>query len=190
MKGHSRITGLVLMLIFALSTSISAQRPVRGALDTTRLGRRGGVGFNREVFQKADSSWFRGPRHGMGPMGMRPGMRGMWEMPYYRFHRDFRPGRGFGPGWDAPFAWGRRWDGTPAPERPFIGRIPDLTEKQKEQIKDLVQKQQDEMRKAREENLKKMEEMRKSHRENILKILTPEQKKWYDENFGPVSQGK
>ena len=190
MKRYSKITGLVLMLLIALSTSISAQRPVRGALDTTRLGRRGGVGFNREAFQQADSSWFRSSRHGMGPMWMQPGMRGMWNMPYYRFQRDFCPGRGFQPGWERPWMWGRRWEGRSVPERPFINRVPNLTEKQKKQIDDLMQKQREEMRKAREENLKKMEEMRKLHRENIMKLLTPEQKKWFEENTRPVPPGK
>lgn len=192
MKRYTKITGLALMLIFALGASMYAQRPVRGALDTTRLGRRGGVGYNqlREELQKSDSLWLRGPHYGMGRMYMWPGMRGMWNMPYYRFRHDFRPGMGFGPGWDSPRAWDRWRDERPLPERPFIGRIPDLTEKQKEQIRELIQKQQDEMRKAREENLKKMEEMRKSHRENILKILTPEQKKWYEENYGTAMPKK
>lgn len=188
MKRYSKISGLALMLIFAMGTAMFAQRPVRGALDTTRLGRRGGVGFNqsREDFQKADSLWFRWPRHRIGPMGMWPGMRGMWNMPYYRFRHDFRPGMGFGPGWDRAWPGIPGWERRVAPGRPFIGRIPDLTEKQKEQIKELIQKQQDEIQKAREENLKKMEEIRKTHRENILKLLTPEQKKWFEENSRPV----
>lgn len=198
MKRVKRIAGLILMLSLAVGMSVSAQRPVRGALDTTRLGRRGGVGYGqfRESVQLPDSVWFRRPRHSMGPMGMWPGMRGMWNMPRYGLGRDFgpfrynRPGRGFNPG------WGRYWDRTPAwesrpfPGRSFIDRIPDMTEKQKQQINDLLQKQQEEMKKYREENLRKIDEMRKTHRDNILKLLTPEQKKWYEENIRPLPPAK
>lgn len=62
----------------------------------------------------------------------------------------------------------------------MLESIPNITEKQKKDITDLQVKQQDEMKKFRDEMSAKMQSMRDSHRKNIMSILTDEQKKFIE----------
>lgn len=157
------------MLIMAGSLSLNAQRGMRGM-------RPDSAGMNRMKMQQRrmpvrmqvhDSMRMEGMRYGMasgrmnykGRAAMNPGMRMM------------------GPGMRRPGIGMRQQ----APRR-IIENIPDLTEKQKKDIADLRKKQQDEMQKFREEMQGKMQEMRESQRTKIMNLLTPEQKKWFDDN--------
>ena len=190
MKNTMKITGIFLMLFAAFSLSLNAQRGMRGM-------RPDSAGMNRMKMQQrqmpmrmqnTDSLRMGGMRYGMAPGRMNyMGRRAMnpWmgygmafdRMNYMR-HRGMDPGmRMMGPGMQRP-AMGMRQQ---APGR-IIENIPGLTEKQKKDIADLRQKQQDEMQKFREEMQGKMKEMRESQRIKVLNLLTPEQKKWFEEN--------
>ena len=70
---------------------------------------------------------------------------------------------------------------------PYRERIPDLTEKQRNDISELRQKQRDEINKAREGHFTEIQKIRESHREEFLKILTDEQKARIEKN-NPVNK--
>jgi hypothetical protein len=140
---------------------------------------RGGMEHRRdsmmrgEMRQRPDSLHLRGmgPRmnqdmrsramHGMNPYFM-PGRRNMG--PWNR--AGMRPGRGMG------------WS---------IDALPDITEKQKEEISKIRQKQQVEMKKLRDEMSEKMNHMRESHRKAIMNQLSDEQKKVFESRSGRVA---
>jgi len=132
-----------------------------------------------------DSVMQRRMDRGMGPGGMRGmapmrGMQGHFSCPCMdmrmmrseMMHRGMRGG--FGPG--------------ERPGMPMIGRIPDLTDKQRKEIADLRQKHQDEMQKLRSGMQEKMKEMRDANRKEIMNLLTPDQKKWLEENGRMMQQ--
>ncbi len=174
MKRTVQLTGILLMLLMACNMSLSAQRGMRGAADTTRMN---------HMWMASDTLH----RHGMGNRtSMEParmdhmrqfmGHRGMYGM-----GRGMRPGMGFdmrrdnGPmGRDS--ISGRQFD----PGMMMLGSIPNVTEKQKKEITDLMTKQRDEMKKLREEMQTKMKALRDSHRKSVLVILTDEQKKFVE----------
>lgn len=185
------------MLIMAGSLSLNAQRGMRGM-------RPDSAGMNRMKMQQrqmpmrmqnTDSLRMGGMRHGMAP-GRMNNMRGRSMNPWmgygmgfgrmnYMGHWGMYPGmRMMGPGMGRP-GMGMRQQ---APGRVYEN-IPGLTDKQKKDIADLRQKQQDEMQKFREEQQGKMKEMRESQRTKIMNLLTPEQKKWFEENT-PKPLGK
>jgi hypothetical protein len=164
MKNTVRISIILLMLLIAGSLTLSAQRGMRGMRPDSS-----------EMKMKRMNQW----QMPMGHMGMGYGM-------------GFRMGPGrMGPGRMGPGMWGgpmRPGMGHPgmgmrqeAPGR-NIENIPNLTEKQKNDITELRQKNQQEMQKIRDEMQLKMKEMRESQRTKIMNLLTPEQKKWFEEN--------
>ena len=67
-------------------------------------------------------------------------------------------------------------------QRMIMDNIPNLTDKQKKDIAVMRIDQQTEMKKMREDMQSKMKALRETQRTNIEKLLTPEQKKWLDEN--------
>jgi hypothetical protein len=195
MKNTGRITGMLLLLFIASSLSLSAQRGMRGMRpDSSEMKmirmkqmplmmqnpdslRMGGMRHGMTPGRMNNMGWFMDPGWQMGHMGMGRGMRmmgpGMGRSP-------MRPGMGRGPI-------------GPGMRRPGMGmlqgapgwnmeNIPNLTEKQKQDIAGLRQKHQDEMQKFRDEMQTKMKEMRESQRTKIMNLLTPEQKKWFEEN--------
>jgi Spy/CpxP family protein refolding chaperone len=101
-------------------------------------------------------------RQNRGP-GFKPDSLGMRGMRHGRGQFDLNP---MGPGMR------------------MFGNIPDLTDKQKKNIDELMQKKQDEMKKLRDEMMTKMKGIRDSHRAKIMDLLTPEQKKWFEDNTG------
>jgi hypothetical protein len=193
MKKFGVFSGLVLLIMLSGSFSLEAQRGMRGMMpDSVRM--------NRAMNGRPDSMRMRmrGMRPGMGPFGMEQmhpymfpgqgfGMRGwMWSGPWAG-----RMWRGFGPGWNwSPMPgrgmWSFRRDSTgPWQHRPemwMFGNIPGLSDRQKKDIEDLRRKQQDEMKKFREDLMAKMKSLRESNHEKIMELLTPEQKKWVEEN--------
>lgn len=182
MKRVGTLFGLLLLLLILSYGCRNVKHDIRSMKDSIEMRRmrmglefrhnrrmpdmRGGIGQGME----------NGMRRGMGP-GIRHGMM-----------RGMGPGMGFGmmrgmgrmpmdsTGW-MPMGTGRR----------ILESIPNITEKQKSQIGDLIKTQQDEMKKMREEMTTKMKSMMDSHRKDILNILTDEQKKFIES--GAVKPG-
>lgn len=187
MKSARKISVILLMLLTAGSLSLNAQRSMRGMrTDTTgtKMQRMGQMQMPMHgMMQNPDSSHMRMMGRGMGhmgpmwPMGRMFGMHrmapfgpptgmGMWRRPYMMF-----PGMNAGPGMRGG-GMGMR----------FLDNIPNLTDKQKKDIADLKQKQQDEMQKFRSDMQARTKEMRESYRSKLRGLLNDEQKKWFDEN--------
>lgn len=170
-------TGVVMVLLIAGTMAATAQN--KGAIqpDSARMHRE--MGFHRGM-------------QGNGPQMGQPGMNGM------------REGMGQFPGWGEGMDQGRqgmrgnwgqmpgmRGEGRPEMGQGFQGmmhqrmlfeNIPNLTDKQKKDIAVLRIDQQTEMKKLQEDLQAKVKAMRDSHKAAIEKLLTPEQKKWLEEN--------
>jgi hypothetical protein len=69
-------------------------------------------------------------------------------------------------------------DNQVGPAGIFIDKIPDVTEKQKQEFADLLQKQKDDMVKMRAEMAAKIKSTLESQRSKMLNIFTSEQKKY------------
>jgi len=114
-----------------------------------------------------------GMQRGRG-MDLRPGMgRGMRDQ--------MLQGRGDGRGMGVA---GRNSWGPVNSGRIIMESVPNVSEKQKKDIADLRLKQQDEMKKMREEMAATMQTLRDNHRKSILNILTEEQKKFIEAKQG------
>lgn len=74
--------------------------------------------------------------------------------------------------------------GNIRPGRPMIESIPNLTDKQKKDLAELRVKHQEEIKKFREEMAAKMQALRDANRTKIMNMLTDEQKKVVDPEFG------
>jgi hypothetical protein len=127
----------------------------------------------------------RGMGQGMGP-GMRrgagPGMnngRGPAQRPGQGpgMMNNARPGAGNGQG-NPPVQINPALESQAGPAGIFIDRIPNVTEKQKKEYSDLLQKQKDEMVKMRAEMAAKIKSTLESQRSKMLNIFTSEQKKY------------
>jgi Spy/CpxP family protein refolding chaperone len=152
MKKIVKIIGMALMLFLAGTLTLSAQQNMRGMRMDTTRMHR--MMMNPEHMQMMMNNPDSMPMCGMR-QGMRPGMmqHGM---------------RGMGPGM--------------MHQRMMMDNIPNLTDKQKKDIAVLRIDQQTEMQKFREEMQSKLKAIRETQRANIEKLLTPEQKKWLEEN--------
>jgi hypothetical protein len=202
MKKFGRISGLLLLILLSGNISLKAQRGMRRMMmDSTRMNRmERGFSMNQDICMNPmpDSLRMKGMRPGFGPFGMDrmgpgifpgpgfDGMRGwMWsDHNMGRMWRDFgsgrmmdRMGRGMKP---LPGEGNEIWRNVPGIR--MFENLPGLTDKQKKDIGELRQKQQDEMMKFRDEMLSKMKALRESHLGKIMDLLTPEQKKWVEEN--------
>ena len=174
MKRTVQLTGILLMLILTCNMSLSAQRWMRDMADTTCMNH---MRMSTDTLHRhgmGNKTWIGPARmyhmqkfmdhrgmYGMG-RGMRPGQGFDMRKGYGPVHRDSIYGRQFGPG------------------RMMLESIPNVTEKQKKEISDLMTKHQDEMKKLREEMQTRMQALTDSHRKNILNILTDEQKKFIE----------
>ena len=90
---------------------------------------------------------------------------------------------------------GRGWEGRPGFGQGFPGigdrmlwNVPNLTDKQKKDIAVLRIDQQSEMKKLMEDHQAKVKAMRETHKAAIQKLLTPEQKKWLEDNAPKPAQ--
>jgi hypothetical protein len=159
-------TGMVIALLIAGTMTLSCQNKSEVKVDTSRMHhgmmQRGMPGMRGDMRQMPGMRGGMGRMHGMpGGMGQMHGRPGMQGMN--------RGGWGMGPG--------REGFG---PRGMMFNNIPNLTDKQKKDIAVLRIDQQTEMKKLRD-----------AHRAAIEKILTPEQKKWLDENTPkPVDNSK
>jgi hypothetical protein len=203
MKKFGTISGLFLLILLTCNFSLEAQRGMRGMMmDSVRMSRMSG-GFdmrqNRGPGFKPDSLGMRSLRPGRGQFGLNPMGPGMFPGPGFGMRGQMHPGpmmgrmgRGFGN--DRMMGMmGRGMRPIPGegmnnqrqgPGMRMFGNIPDLTDKQKKNIDELMQKQQDEMKKLRDEMMTKMKGLRESHHAKIMDLLTPEQKKWFEDNTG------
>ena len=201
MKKMVKTTGMVLMLFMAGTLALTAQQNMRGMrMDTTRMHR---MMMNREMplMMNSDSMPMRGMKQGMGPGMMRPGMRGMGRgmmqpgmggMDRGRMMGGMQGGMCQCPMMQNMMKQGRGmqhhdmgmgpWMQGVMHQRMMMDNIPNLTDKQKKDIAVMRIDQQTEMKKLAEDMQSKMKVMRDAHRAAIEKILTPEQKKWLDEN--------
>jgi hypothetical protein len=133
----------------------------------------------------------RGRGRGMGQgMDMGPGMRGGgWSGPGMNnginnrrepaqgMMNNNRPGAGNGIV-NSPMQMNPALESQAGPAGIFIDRIPDVTEKQKKEYTDLLQKQKDEMVKMRAEMAAKIKSTLESQRSKMLNLFTSEQKKY------------
>ena len=184
MKRSSTIIGLLLVILLAGNGCHSIRNEKRdikenGKMIRMRIGEmfrhnKAMAGMHGRMFQGMNHNMMGGMGPGMGRMrGMRPWMRnGMAGM---------RPGMGMG-----------MWRGTGSmqgdstgwmpmdPGRRMLASIPNVTENQKKQITELINKHQDEMKKLQEEMSSKMQNLMDSHKKDMLNILTEEQKKYIE----------
>lgn len=168
-------SGMLLVMIVAGTMTLSAQPGMRGMrMDSTRMHM---MMMNRGQMMRPDSM----PMHRMG-FGMQGGMCPCQMMQQNRGNmmRGMGQGRGMMQG-------NRSWM-QPGMRPGFAGHgrlielIPNLTDKQKKDIAVLQIDQQSEMKKLQDEHMAKMKAMREAHKAAIEKLLTPEQKKWFEEN--------
>jgi hypothetical protein len=167
MKTTGKISIILLALILAGSSSLDAQRGMRGMgpgrmhfnPDSARMERQ------RQI---RDSANFRGQMRMMEPVrGMRP--RDFNRHDHFQDrYPNMRPGYGMMPG--RPYGWNR-----------ILNNIQGLTENQKTEIGKLRKEQQAEMEKFRADFSEKMNKLREEHRNKVLEILSDEQK----ENLEP-----
>jgi hypothetical protein len=162
MKRAGIITGLLLALLIA-GSGCRHERSEKGNM--REYPRMAHMRMDRDFWYTRHMHNIRGHMTPEEDNGM---MRGMWQMDH---GIRMMPGMGRMP-MDSmgvmPFGAGRR----------MLGSIPNVTESQKKQIKDLAIKNQEEMRKLREEMSSKMKDLMDSHRKDVLNILTEEQKKF------------
>jgi hypothetical protein len=109
-------------------------------------------------------------RRGMNGGGMGQGMgQGMM--------RGIRQGAGSGMG-NMPMQMNPPDNSQAGPASIFIDKIPNVTEKQKKEYADLLQKQKDEIVKLRTEMAAKMKSTLESQRSKMLNLFTSDQKKY------------
>jgi hypothetical protein len=169
MKRIGTLLGLMLVILLAGSGCHRARTEKGDMRDPEKVA---GMRMNHDMgmhWMKGNNrhNMRDGMRRGMGPgmdnmigmrQGMEPGMMNrMGRMPMDSL------------GW------------TPAgPGRRMLESIPNVTENQKKQIKDLMMKHQEEMKKIREEMNSKMQSLMEAHRKDMLNIMTEEQKKYIE----------
>jgi hypothetical protein len=195
MKKMVKTTGMALMLFMAGALTLTAQQYAKGMrMDTARMHR---IMMQPGHMQMNSDSMpihsMRGMGHGMmkpgmGGMGrgmMQPGMGGMnrdrmmggmCQCPMMQNMMQQRSGmqqRGLGRG---PGMQGMMH------QRMIMESIPNLTDKQKKDIAVMRIDQQTEMQKFRDDMQSKLMTIRETQRASIEKLLTPDQKKWLDEN--------
>ncbi len=186
MKSTGKVFVILLMFLTAGSFSLSAQRETRGMkADSAGMGMHR-MGWMPRTREGRDSLMTGRMHRGIGPMYMQsfcPCMVPMWSMPWYpqgRWQQGWgmwMPGRMMRPEMygDQGMKWGSHGMG-------MMENIPNLTDKQKKDMADLMQKHRDEMQKFRSDMQKKMKEMREVNKSKLMNLLTDEQKKWLEEN--------
>jgi hypothetical protein len=179
MKKMVKTTGIVLMLLMAGTLALTAQQNRRGMrMDTTRMHRMMmNPGNMPLMMNNPDSMPMRGMQKGMGRgRNMDRMQRGICQCPMMKGMMPHgmdmqRHGFGMDPGMQGMMH-----------QRMILDNIPDLTDKQKKDIAVMRIDQQTEMKKFRDEMQSKMKAIHETQKANIEKLLTPDQKKWLDEN--------
>lgn len=125
----------------------------------------------------------RGMGQGMGPGMRRGGGPGMGEGTNNGRGRrqgmmnNMRPGSNNSNG-NSPMQMNPAFDSQVGPAGIFIDKIPNVTEKQKKEFADLLQKQKDDMVKMRADMAAKIKSTLESQRSKMLNLFTSEQKKY------------
>jgi hypothetical protein len=182
MRRSSTILGLLLVILIAGNGCHNIRQDRRDINENEKMLRmrmsqifrhnREMPGMHGRMFPGNRTGMMRCMHPGMGMMrGMRPGMRNRMA----GMHQDMGMWRGEGSlpgdsiGW-MPIGPGRR----------MLESIPNVTENQKKQITDLINKHHEEMKKLREEMFSKMQNLMDSNKKDMLTILTDEQKKYIE----------
>ena len=160
MKKSFTAVGLMIVLMLAGTSCRNAghDRDLRDSGRMIRM-RMGQAFWHHRSMPGKRGMMGQGMRYGM-MRGMHPGMgsgmmRGMGRMPM--------DSTGF-----MPFAPGRR----------LLESIPNVTDNQKKQMEDIINKRNDDLKKLREETFSKMKDIVAAHRKEMLNILTDDQKKF------------
>jgi hypothetical protein len=185
MKSNVKIAGIMLIVLLGTAGCNYVHREIRGIYDHAMFRRhlrsmefRHHQGMAYRNASYGDHFMNPGPRHYMNPDGWQGHMRGMRE--------------GMGPGYgrrgDRDFDRAGWMDGRMGPAAPgsmnrqfsMIGRVPNLTDKQRKEIADIRQNQAEEMKKIREETYSKIQNIREENRSKIMNLLTDEQKSFLE----------
>jgi hypothetical protein len=170
MTRNVKLIGILLLLLIAGSGCRFMHRDLKEKMERAQIKRHANLTTRRQMNHGGRYMYnapMNGRRGAFGQGAMR-GMRGDMQMPMY--------GMGRGRGQMGMNFMGR---GPMGPGN-MIGRIPNLTEKQRKDIADLRQKEMDEMLKFREETSVKVQDMREAYRKKIMNLLTEEQKKFLE----------
>jgi hypothetical protein len=182
MKNIMKIAGILAILLVAGNLSLIAQRGYRGGMKSDSLRMKCDSTCMRMHARQLpgnlrhDSLYM---RHGsFGRLRLEPGMRGHMQM--------MQQGRGMRQMGPRPemMARGRAGQGDMrrTPGMRMMENIPNLTDKQKEELTKINEKQKEEIQKFRDEQQKELKGIRDAHKEKVKGILTDEQKKWVEEN--------
>jgi len=190
MKKAGKILGILLLVLIGTGVIITGCHNARHEKKIMRQGR--GYGINQTKQNRHGFPMYnqrRGMGHGLKAgmrrgqgKGMRPdaGMRrgagpNMGNGMYRGMGQGMQPGmrRGGGPGMGAGIN-----NSQVGPGGIFIDKIPNVTEKQKKEYTELLQKQKDEMTKMRAEMAAKIKGTLESQRLKMLNLFTNEQKKY------------
>jgi hypothetical protein len=179
MRRFEKLAGMLLVLILACNVSITAQRGLRGTMDSTCINR---MRMNYDTIhlhgrsEMMNPDRMKGMWHGSGNAGM--GKEG--RLPYHRPMDGTR--RNTANDALADVHWGKGGFGrrTFDPGDYLLESIPNVTEKQKSDISILKQKQQEEMKKLRDDMSAKMQALRDSYQKSMMTIFTGDQKKFIE----------
>jgi hypothetical protein len=179
MKRNVKLAGMLLMLILACNFSLSAQRGMRGTIDSTHM---------KVIRMTSDTIHRHAQGDRLNPYRMR-GMKQGTEIGHMERRGNFPDhagmnGMGQGKGRqsfaDAGLGMRGFYRGDHGHGDYMLESIPNVTEKQKKDIADLKKKQRDEMKVVRDDMSARMQTMRDSYKKNMMSILTDEQKEFIE----------
>lgn len=176
MKTTLKFAGIFFIVMLASNMSLNAQ-----------YGMHGMMGNNGMYRMRMDSDSLL--RHRTEMRGDLLRMRGMrsdmssWRNAHRGQFMDHRQMYGMYRG-NGMRANDRRGWGPAGTGKMMLESIPNVTETQKKEIAELLQKQQDDMKKIREELSAKIQTIRETNRKSLYNILTDEQKKYIDAKQG------
>jgi hypothetical protein len=211
MTRNVKLIGVLAIIIIATTGCFFAHRHIKEAINNAKMKKqanamefrhmrgmgRGQMGPGRPFMYRGQMNGRGGnnrqqPEQGMmrGGMRMGPGndMRGGVGMGP---DNGMRRGRGMGmePGNGMRRGMGQKNPGQMNRDM-MIGRIPNLTDKQRKEFADLRLKQMEEMNKIREESVSKMQSLREANRTKMMSLLTDEQKKLLESGPSAPRQAK
>jgi len=175
MKNMKKIAGILAILLVTGSLSLSAQRGNRGMRSDS-------------LKMKCDSTFMRMHGRQMMTMGMRHDSLNIRHGSFGKMqgHRSMQHDRGMrqmGRRSEMIARGGERGDMMRrSPGMRTMENIPNLTDKQKEELTRLREENRAKIQKLRDEQQKEVKAIRDANSEKVKSILTDEQKKWIEEN--------
>lgn len=168
MKSNVKTAGILIIFLVAGFFNLDAQRGMRAFRQDSVIMKHDSLRMHMQGRRPGE---FYGMQH-MAPM-MR-GRASMWMAP------------GRGPrGFNNPWMAGGMRPGpgmNNAPGRRIMESIPNITQKQKDELEKLNEQHQSEMKKLMEQHQQAVKQAREDHRKKVMNLLTDEQKKWVDEH--------